>query len=469
MSERILQLSDAAESFSANGSVVYVMHRDQRLHDNHALLAAQSDAIHKKVPLIIVFLLYGNLGNRAREQYRFMLDGLRELKQSATSKNTSFIMRYAGDGDTDAVMMALKEFEAASVYFDFSPLCHARKLAKSVAKKFDGASYVVDTHNIVPVWVASDKQEYAAHTIRRKLHKLLESYLKEPDELQQHPYELTLPKQSLSFEDAETIIAKASSNGTKTQVASGETNALQQLKKFITHDLGNYAHGRNDIAVDQQTGFSPYLHFGQLSSLRVALEMIKVVDEPPLLLRQPKMAQAGEYPSKADGMNALLEEMIVRKELADNFCFYNDHYDELVGAPDWALKSLNEHLSDTREHLYTEQQLEDAETHDELWNAAQQQLRSVGNIHGYMRMYWAKKVLEWSETPTDAIRLLIKLNDHYSIDGGDPNGYVGILWSVAGLHDRPWFERAIYGKIRYMTDTGIARKYDVERYKSQWL
>lgn len=176
------------------------------------------------------------------------------------------------------------------------------------------------------------------------------------------------------------------------------------------------------------------------------------------------MAQAGDTPKKIDGINALLEEMIVRKELADNFCFYNPHYDRLEGAKEWAQTTLNDHRNDPREFIYTKQQFEHAQTHDPAWNAAQLQLRSSGKIHGYMRMYWAKKILEWSETPEGAIATAIYLNDHYSIDGGDPNGYNGIMWSIAGVHDRPWTERDVFGKIRYMNYAGLKRKFDIQSY-----
>jgi deoxyribodipyrimidine photo-lyase len=168
------------------------------------------------------------------------------------------------------------------------------------------------------------------------------------------------------------------------------------------------------------------------------------------------------------GVDALIEEMIVRKELADNYCYYNPHYDSLEAAPAWARDSLDKHRGDAREFLYSKEQLEEGSTHDPAWNAAQRQLRKTGKIHGYMRMYWAKKVLEWTESPEQAIVYLIYLNDHYSIDGGDPNGYAGILWSVAGVHDRPWQERSVFGVIRYMNYAGLKRKFDIQAYEKLW-
>jgi deoxyribodipyrimidine photo-lyase len=193
------------------------------------------------------------------------------------------------------------------------------------------------------------------------------------------------------------------------------------------------------------------------------------VKKPPLLFEESKMAQASETPTKFDGMNALLEEMVVRKELSDNFCFYNDNYDKLEGAEQWAKNSLKEHESDKRDFTYSRDEFENAKTHDKSWNAAQLQLRKTGKIHGYMRMYWAKKILEWTENAETAIEYAIYLNDKYSIDGGDPNGYVGVLWSIAGVHDRPWIDRQVFGKIRYMNEGGLKRKFDLDKYINKWI
>ncbi|MFZ1483813.1 MAG: hypothetical protein WAS36_02280, partial [Candidatus Saccharimonadales bacterium] len=172
--------------------------------------------------------------------------------------------------------------------------------------------------------------------------------------------------------------------------------------------------------------------------------------------------------SLEDGMNALFEEMIVRKELADNFCMYTEDVTSLDAAPNWAIETLTAHSHDLREHVYNLEEFEHAKTHDEIWNAAQLQLTKTGKMHGYMRMYWAKKILEWTPSAQTAVDYAVYLNDHYSLDGGDPNGYVGILWSMAGLHDRPWLERPIFGKVRYMNAAGLKRKFDTEAYVEKW-
>lgn len=394
-----------------------------------------------------------------------MLNSLEHVRQGLAQQNIPFVLRQ-GDAE-EKIGQFCREIKAGVVVFDFSPLTYARSLVESIADNFDGSVLEVDAHNIVPVWVASDKQEFAAHTFRRKIHRQLEAYLTEPDQVQPHPH-AARDVESLSFAEAKQSITSLPSCGIQVDATPGEPAADQLLNDFVDEKLSHYALRRNDFAHDYQTGLSPYLHFGQIASLRVALNILTAVDEPPLLLQRAKMAETGNTPSRSDGMNALLEELIVRKELSDNFCFYNSDYTSLDGAPDWARKTLDKHRGDARDFLYSLNQWETAKTHDDAWNAAQKQLTKTGKLHGYLRMYWAKKLLEWSASPEEALSTANYLNDKYSIDGGDPNGYVGVLWAIAGLHDRPWFERSVYGTIRYMNSGGLQRKSDLAAYIRTW-
>jgi deoxyribodipyrimidine photo-lyase len=443
--------------------VVYIMSRDQRVSDNHALLAAQRKANELNLPLVVLFRLLSDSKGRAFEHAQFMLSGLQEVASQLNTLSIPFILTT--DTHQHPFLTTLEELTPSALFFDFSPLKGARAFAKSLSKQLDVSSYIVDTHNIIPVWHASDKQEFAAHTFRRKVHKQLESFLAEPGKLKPQTNPLATLPTGMSFKEANEFIKGIyPSKGIDIQFTPGESAAKKCLAAFIEERLDTYAMDRNNIAIDGQSQLSPYLHFGQLSSLRIALEVLAVANERPLLFDEAKMAEAGQLPSKIDGMNALFEEMIVRKELSDNFCFYSKGYISIDNAPAWAQQSLNEHRSDPRTFLYTFDELEAGRTHDELWNASQHELRKHGKIHGYMRMYWAKKILEWAPSPEDALSYAITLNDGYSIDGGDPNGYVGILWSIAGLHDRPWFERPVFGKIRYMNDQGLKRKFDTNAY-----
>jgi deoxyribodipyrimidine photo-lyase len=464
MQDRVIQLNK--KPIIKSKCVVYLMSRDQRVKDNHALLYAQAISIEQNLPLVVVFNLFPSLGVRKYEHFSFMLSGLEILAAELSDYNIPFII--TSEQTSESLAEAIDQLGASAVYLDFSPLHRPRRFAKSLATILDCNVCVIDTHNIIPVWVASKKQEFAAHTLRTKVHKLLEEYLIEPDVLnKQKPFQPS-HRVGISFEDAWRQIEKLPRNGIKVEVTPGSSFALNHLNKFITEKLDSYAHKRNDIAHDNQSGLSPYLHYGQISSLRVALEVIKTTNKSPLLFEQARMPQASELTSSYDGMNTLFEEMIVRKELADNFCLYSPSYNSINSIAQWARKTLDDHAGDGREFVYTLDTLEAAKTHDEAWNASQLQLKSTGKIHGYMRMYWAKKILEWSPSASVAISNCIYLNDSYSIDGGDPSGYVGILWSVGGLHDRPWIERPIFGKIRYMNQEGLRRKFDLDTYINHW-
>jgi deoxyribodipyrimidine photo-lyase len=225
----------------------------------------------------------------------------------------------------------------------------------------------------------------------------------------------------------------------------GAQAARDRLRRFLDSRLENYAAGRNDPTARAQSDLSPYLHFGQISAQRVALE-------------------AQKYNQNWAALEAFLEELLVRRELADNFCYYNPAYDSFDGFPPWAAGTLDGHRADPRPYLYDRETLEAARTHDDLWNAAQREMVITGKMPGFLRMYWAKKILEWSPAPEAALAEAIYLNDRYELDGHDPNGYAGVAWSIGGVHDRPWFEREIFGKVRYMSYDGCRRKFSVPGY-----
>ena len=213
------------------------------------------------------------------------------------------------------------------------------------------------------------------------------------------------------------------------------------MQSFINNKLVDYDERKNNPNYQQLSNLSPYLHYGQISAQRIALEL-----------------------ERFDNTDSFLELCIIRRELSDNFCHYNEQYDVYGGFPEWAKQSLDEHRNDSREYIYNKEQFENSATHDDLWNAAQNEMKIKGKMHSYMRMYWAKKILEWSNDPELALQIAIDLNDKYSLDGRDPNGYTGIAWSIGGVHDRPWFERPVFGKIRYMNFNGCKRKFDTENY-----
>jgi len=464
-SKRVANLNDNLSTVDGN-CVVYIMSRDQRVQDNHALLFAQQEALAKDLPLAVVFNLLEKTGVRSREHYQFMIEGLRQVKQDLQNLNIEFVLMIGNP--LKNIVDFVEQTKVASVYFDFNPLSGVRAVQKKIAAKVEVSCKVVDAHNIIPLWVLSDKEEFAAYTIRNKVHKNLEEWLTEPPKLKKQLSKIDLSKYSKSWKDTEKVISRLTNNDINIDYKSGEAAAKTKLKSFIKTRLSTYASQRNIPTEDGQSNLSPYLHFGQISAQRIALELIKESDQPPLLFIKGKLASYEGKPTKQDSINALLEELIVRKELADNYCFYNANYDNLAGAKPWAIKTLNQHKGDDREYLYSQDEWEQAKTHDPAWNAAQQEMMQTGKMHGYMRMYWAKKILEWSKDPKEAIEIAVYLNDKYSIDGGDPNGYTGIMWSIAGIHDRAWFEREVFGKIRYMNYGGLKRKFDIEGYVNKW-
>ena len=463
MNSRILPLNNQAVSETGQ-CVICVMSRDQRVQDNHALLRAQQIAIDKKLPLVVVFNVLSKSGDRSQEHYQFMLAGLRQVEQELSKLSIEFVLFF--EDHASQLLEKLNELNPAALVFDFSPLKGPRLIKDYIAKNATCSVEVIDTHNIIPTWVASEHEEFAAHTFRRKVHLQLMSWLEEPAKLQKHSFKL---KSALSpnWALADKIAQNIKPNGTHISQISGSAAGLDHLEDFKKNHLASYASDRNVPTLDGLSGLSPYLHYGQISSLRVALELTR--DHTPLLIKEPRLAKYEGEPTLGDSIDALLEELIVRKELADNYCYYNPSYKTLEGAKDWAKKTLAEHQDDKREYIYSLAQLEDYKTHDPAWNAAQAQMRKTGKMHGYMRMYWAKKILEWSPSPELAVKHANYLNDHYSIDGGDPNGYVGVLWSIAGLHDRAWFGRPVFGKIRYMNYNGLKNRFDVEAYIKKWL
>jgi deoxyribodipyrimidine photo-lyase len=229
----------------------------------------------------------------------------------------------------------------------------------------------------------------------------------------------------------------------------GEDEALKTLRFFVSNKLNEYKKQRNDPNEYGCSQLSPYLHFGQISAQRVAIEVLNSDIQPEAIV-------------------SFLEELIIRRELSDNYCYYNPKYDSFDGFPFWAQKTLNEHRLDEREFLYNIGDFENASTHEKLWNSAQNQLKDTGKMHGYLRMYWAKKILEWTSSPEEALKTAIYLNDKYSLDGRDPNGYVGCAWSIGGVHDRAWNQHPVYGKIRYMNESGCRRKFDVKKFISHF-
>ena len=452
--------------------MVYWMSRDQRAMDNWALCHALAVAREHRRPLHVVFALVPEFANAGARQYCFMLRGLRELESRLRDLGIPFHLAQGPDPGV-SVPAAAERLGCSMLVTDFSPLRIGRAWRDSVTTLLcpsDVPVAEVDAHNVVPAWVASEKQEYAARTIRKKINGRLTDFLTDfptVEEVREAATEAVAGAESGPVALAGSIdwdglidAARRGAGGAVPEVLSpsphrswapGESAALAALcggdASFLPNRLALYG-SRNDPNVPEAlSGLSPYLHFGQLSAQRCAVEATK---------------HRAKHPEAVD---SFLEELIVRRELADNFCLHNPHYDSITGAPGWARESLALHASDAREFAYSVEELEQSRTHDELWNAAQKELTHLGTMHGFLRMYWAKKILEWTgEGPEEALRRAIYLNDRYQLDGRDPNGYVGCMWAICGVHDQGWKERDVFGKVRYMNYAGCKRKFKIAEY-----
>ncbi len=467
-STRIHQLNGKKQE---QGPVIYWMSRDQRVSDNWSLLYALELSAEINSFVIVAFALTNSFPGANMRHYGFMIRGLMEVEKKLASENIQFCLLTGNPPETIAELT--KSVRASAIVTDFDPLHIKKEWKNNLLKLIDIPLYDVDAHNIVPCRIASDKLEFAAYTIRPKIKKLLNDYMeKYPDVWSKSSsqsgkspasrkmnYETSANhgtmlhdgnpfcKETVNWEKILRYISSEADNGVKevTWLVSGEDAAFKVLDNFLDKKLAGYDNNRNDANADASSGLSPYLHFGQISAQRIAQEVIR--------------ASGGD-----SNTEAFLEELIIRRELSDNYCHFNPQYDTFEGFHEWAKTTLNNHRKDEREYLYGREEFEMAQTHDPLWNAAQIEMVNRGKMHGYMRMYWAKKMLEWTPSPEKALETAIYLNDKYELDGRDPNGYTGCAWSIGGVHDRAWGERPVYGKIRYMNASGCKRKFNTDLY-----
>lgn len=444
--------SDARITIRKNGNpapdgccVVYWMQRAQRGIDNPALDLAIRIANKLQQPVAVFFGLHPGYPHGNLRHYSFLFDGLEETARRIERRGAAFVFRPYPDHD---LIRFCHEVRASLVIGDENPMREPEGWRKSAAHKLSVPFYTVDADVIVPTKLFP-KEEYAARTMRPKIHKHLLNYLV-PCENNKARFRWAKKNKPVGTQKIEkSVLDSLPLNRSAQPVArlrGGTQQGLRLLHQFIKSSLTRYDQDRNFPELSGTSGLSPYLHFGQLSPLTIALTI-------------------GEADAPVEAKNAYLEELIVRRELAINFVARNPRYDSLEGCPEWGQKTLAESAADFRDVLYTERQLENAETHDDLWNAAQMEMVKSGRMHGYLRMYWAKKILEWTRTPSEAFAIAVQLNDRYFIDGRDPNGYTGIAWAIGGKHDRPWGpRRPIFGLIRYMSYEGCKRKFDIKSY-----
>ena len=425
--------------------VLYWMQSSQRAEYNHALEFAIKQANERKQSLIVYFGLTDAFPEANARHYHFMLEGLKAVREELKDRGVGMVIERTSP--EIGVLGFAKE--ASLVVCDCGYLKIQKQWRRHVAENVRCPLLQVESDVLVPIETASHKEEYSAATLRRKLLKIVHDYLVPIAGESLKTDSSRVRFQSYDISDTAQVVSNLDVDHSTKPVTSfrgGTKEAKRRLQEFISKKLDRYHDSRNDPNEDCLSELSPYIHFGQISPLYVHLQVNR---------------HAGP------GRDAFLEELTVRRELSMNFVHYNRHYDSFAGLPDWAKSTLREHERDPREYLYTLEQLERAGTHDKYWNAAQGEMVITGKMHGYMRMYWGKKILEWTVNPEEAFATALYLNNKYELDGRDPNGFAGVAWCF-GKHDRPWAPRAVFGNVRYMSAAGLKRKFDADKYAGRY-
>jgi deoxyribodipyrimidine photo-lyase len=447
MMERVRKLNDR-ESREDAKYVLYWAQMNRRAESNHALEFAADLANQCGLPLLFYEGLTCSYPFASDRFHTFLLEGVPDTARRLAKAGIGYVfhLRKRPSDPNDALYRLA--VDAAAVVTDDYPSFIAVQHNRSVPARLEIPYYAVDSSCIVPM-SHFEKQEYAAYTIRPKINKVLARYLTAVPPIRiKKKWNAPISPLHCEATDIPKLVADCEidhSVGPSAEFRGGRKEAERRLKHFLENNLRRYAKTSNQPAEKSTSGLSPYLHFGHISSLEVALAVKEYAAEHKLI--------ADEF----------LEQLIVRRELAFNFARFGPPPGTLDALPNWARATLRKHAKDRREPRYTREQFERAETHDALWNATQREMLRDGKIHGYYRMYWGKKIIEWSATPQDALDTMIFFHDKYALDGRDPNTYANILWCF-GLHDRPWSERPIFGMVRYMSLDGMTRKTDVEAY-----
>lgn len=441
--ERIELLN--SKSIISGSFVLYWMQQSQRAEYNHALEYAIEQANELKLPVHVVFALTADYPEANLRHYTFMLEGLRETQAALARRGIAMAVRK---GDPPAVAIKAGR-DAGLLICDRGYLRHQKRWRAQVAEAAPCRVAQIESDVVVPVRAVTDKREVAARTIRPKIHKQLGRFLVHLPETRLARRSAPEDWQGIDLGDLDATLRRLKIDRTVKPVTrfftGGPSQAKRRFAAFLRNKLEHYKDNRNQPQTDYVSHMSPYLHFGQISPVYLALRV----------WRQRSALRANA--------ETFFEELVVRRELSMNFVEFTDDYDSITCLPAWAKDSLNDHRRDSREYLYSAADLERAQTHDRYWNAALLEAKRTGYMHSYMRMYWAKQILRWSRAPEEAFDTTLALMNKYFLDGRDANSYTGVAW-VFGNHDRPFFDREIFGVVRTMTASGLERKADTEAY-----
>ncbi len=449
ISERVQLLND--KSANNDGKyVLYWMQMFKRTSHNHALNFAIEQANERKLPLVVYEGLKFYYQWASDRLHTFILEGVEEKRAFFEKLGIKYVFYLQQDESSPKQVVAKIAKDAALIVTDDFPCFIIPKHNAAIFEKATIAVYAVDSNGVIPM-SKFEKEEYAAYTIRPKIKRILGDYLQPFEETQVKIKSLDLKVDCPDTEVTERNIAQlvekcAIDHAVKPSDVyhGGTANGRKRLNKFLADILPDYDTARNKPEKDGSSRLSSYLHFGFLSSLEIALA-VKNSDAPQV------------------SKDAYLEEIIVRRELSYNFTRFNQKHDSLESLPEWVQKTMRQHHDDKREITYSLEELENCQTHDDLWNASQREMNVTGEIHNYVRMLWGKNVIAWTKNYEEAFMILEHLNNKYCLDGRNPNSYAGILWCF-GKHDRPWMERKVFGQMRYMTTGSTGKKFDSKKY-----
>ena len=449
INERVIQLNEREVNVKAR-YVLYWMQMFKRVDNNHALIYAIRKANELKLSLVVYEGLKYYYPWASDRIHTFILEGVEEKSAEFDRLGIRYLFYLQKDADSPKQTVARLAKDAALIVTDDFPCFIIPEHNRRIAEMAEIPVYAVDSNGVIPI-SKFDKEEYAAYTIRPKINRLLDRYLKpmtnEKVDIPSLDLDVDCPETLVTAENIPQLVSECDIDHTvkpSEYYHGGSAEGRKRLKKFVEEILLAYDKARSKPDKDGSSRLSSYLHFGFLSALEIALA-VRDADAPP------------------ESIDAYLEELIVRRELSFNMTRFNDKYDSLAALPAWAQKTMREHAGDERQFTYSLEQLEAGETHDELWNAAQREMAATGEMHNYVRMLWGKNVIAWSPSYEIAFETLVHLNNKYCLDGRNPNSYAGILWCF-GKHDRPWMDRPVFGTIRYMTSGSTGKKFDSRKY-----
>lgn len=487
---RLKKLEDREYNAESKKNILYKMSREHRIENNWSLIYAQKLAIENDVKLFVVYTHYDKKWECVSRTVDFILVNLEQVQKDLFEKNISFeyVKNNTKNKTSDFLKKYCNENNIGLIVSDMAPQIEYNAWQENfLENNKQVAVHIVDARNITPVWVTSVKEEFAARTIRSKIYKKISEYVNSLEnkfsKIKTHTQNENKYVESILDATNWQEIRKNFKCVESELIFEGldfvgsELEAKKRLDIFLKDKLENYDTDRNVATLRGQSDLSPYINFGIISKqyiLEHILEKYYLKIEDVLDPTKNGSGDAEQINSTGlsdeliKSIRAFVEELVIRGELADNYVYYNKNYTSFVGLANWAKLALEKGRNDTREYIYTKEEFEAASTHDTLWNAAQNEMMRSGKMHGYMRMYWAKKILEWTNNPEEAIEIAIYLNDKYSIDGWSAGGNIGVLWSVGGLHDRAWFARPVFSTIRYMALSGCEKKFNVKEYKEKW-